>query len=135
MEDDGASVIGNRFAGPDNTHHAIIVGTPYRTQTLGHPVMNAVISRNQSTIVGNPDPFRWVDGVSGLTDSRNRALGHRSRLCEAPSVPRAPLIFVYAFAVQDRNGPPVPKPDYAVPALGALPPCGGAHLPSFEQRL
>jgi hypothetical protein len=126
VEDDGASVVGNQFAGADATHHAIIVGTPYRTQALGHPVTNTFVDRNQSTIVGNPSPFRWVDGTAGLTDTRNRALGHRSRFCPAPSVPRAQLIFTYAFAVQDPNGPPAPKPDYTVPALGALPPCGVA---------
>ena len=29
----------------------------------------------------------------------------------------------WAIAVQDPNGPPVPKPDFEVPRLGALPPC------------
>ena len=29
----------------------------------------------------------------------------------------------FALAIQDPNGPPVPKPDYTVPRLGALPAC------------
>ncbi len=123
VEDDGTTVSRNRFAGADATHHAIIVGTPWRTSALGHPVTHTIVERNRSTIVGNPSPYRWVDGISGLTDLHNRALDRRSRFCRAPTVPRNPLIFVYAFAVQDPNGPPVPKPDFSVPTLGALAPC------------
>lgn len=123
VEDDGAVVTGNDFAGPDATHHAVIVGTPWRTRALGRPVTDTVVRGNRSTIVGNSNPYRWVDGVVGLDAGRNRALGRRSRVCEAPDLPRRSLIFVDALAVQDPNGPPVPKPEYTVPKLGALGPC------------
>ncbi len=123
VEDDGATVSRNHFAGSDASHHAVIVGTPFRTTVLGHPVTNTIVERNRSTIVGNPNPYRWVDGIAGLTDLGNRALDHRSRFCQAPTLPRNPLIFVFAFAVQDPAGPPVPKPDFSVPSLGALAPC------------
>ena len=123
VEDDGSVVTGNDFAGPDATNHAVIVGTPWRTRVLAHPVTNTVVRGNRSSIVGNTSPYRWVDGVSALDAGRNRALGRRSRLCEAPGLPRRSLIFVDALAVQDPNGPPVPKPDYTVPKLGALSPC------------
>ena len=123
VEDDGAVVTGNDFTGPDATHHAVIVGTPWRTRVLGRPVMNTVVRGNRSSIAGNTSPYRWVDGVVGLDAGRNRALGRRSRICQAPDLPRRSLIFVDALAVQDPNGPPAPKPDYTVPKLGALPPC------------
>ncbi len=123
VEDDGAIVNGNTFAGPDASHHAIIVGTPWRTQVLGRPVANAEVHGNRSTIAGNLSPYRFVDGVVGLDDRRNRALGHRSRFCAAPALPRRSFIFVDALAVQDPNGPPTAKPDYTVPTLGALAPC------------
>ena len=123
VEDDGAIVTGNDFAGPDATHHAVIVGTPWRNRVLAHPVTNTIVRENRSSIVGNASPYRWVDGVSALDAGRNRALGRRSRICEAPDLPRRSLIFVDALAVQDPNGPPVPRPDYTVAKLGALPPC------------
>lgn len=123
VEDDGAIVTGNDFAGPDATHHAVIIGTPWRTRVLAHPVTNTIVRGNRSSIVGNASPYRWVDGFSALDAGRNRALGRQSRICEAPDLPRRSLIFVDALVVQDPNGPPVPKPDYTVPKLGALPPC------------
>lgn len=123
VEDDGAAVTGNRFAGSDATHHAIFVGTPWRTEVLHHPVTNTVVRDNRSTIAGNQSPYRWVDGVEGLDARRNRALGRRARFCAAPDIPRRTFIFVDALAVQDPNGPPAPKPEYTVPVLGAIPPC------------
>lgn len=123
VEDDGARIVGNTISAPDATHHAIIVGTPYRTTKLAHPVTDTVVHDNVSTIVGNRSPYRWVDGVQGLVARRNTALGVPSAFCSAPDLPRGPFVMVYALAVQDPNGPPVPKPDYAVPRLGALPAC------------
>jgi hypothetical protein len=101
----------------------VIVGTPYRTSVLGHPVTDTIVKDNVSAIVGNPSPYRWVDGVSNLDARRNTALDAPSAFCQAPDVPRGPFVMVYALAVQDPNGPPVPKPDFAIPRLGALPPC------------
>jgi hypothetical protein len=123
VEDDGARIVGNVIGGADASHHAVIVGTPFRTTVLGHPVTGTVVKDNVSTIVGNPSPYRWVDGVSGLTARRNTALGHPSAFCSAPDVPRGPFVMVDAVAIQDPDGPPVPKPDFDIPRLGALPPC------------
>ena len=123
VEDDGARIVGNLIGGADASHHAVIVGTPYRTAVLGHPVTNTVVKDNVSTIVGNTSPYRWVDGVSGLDARRNTALGGPSAFCRAPDVPHGPFVMVDAVAIQDPNGPPVPKPSFVVPRLGALPPC------------
>jgi hypothetical protein len=82
-----------------------------------------VVKDNVSTIVGNTSPYRWVDGVSSLDARRNAALGHPSAFCQAPDIPHGPFVMVDAVAIQDPNGPPVPKPDFAIPRLGAFPPC------------
>jgi hypothetical protein len=123
VEDDGARVVSNLIGAPDASHHAIVVGTPFRTTALGHPVTDTIVKDNVSTIVGNPSPYRWVDGVAGLDARRNLALGDSAAFCSAPELPRGPFVMVYALAVQDPSGPPVPKPEYETPRLGALPPC------------
>ena len=126
VEDDGTSVLRNRFEGPDATYHAVIVGTRVRTDALDHPVRDAIVAGNESVIVDNPDPYRWVHGTENLAFAVNRVRGRNVGICEAPTVPYNALIFVHAVAVQDPNGPPVPKPDYEVPTLGALEPCAPA---------
>jgi hypothetical protein len=126
VEDDGTKVVGNLFGGRDASRHAVIVGTPFRTTALGHPVTDTIVKNNVSTILGNTSPYRWVDGVDGLDARRNTALGAASTFCPAPDVPRGPFVMVYAVAVQDPNGPPAPKPAYDVPRLGALPACAPA---------
>jgi hypothetical protein len=99
------------------------VGTPYRTTALGRPVTDTLVARNESSIVGNSSPYRWVGGVSGLRDRRNVALGAATAMCEASSVPRGPFVMVYAIASQDPSQPPKPPPAYEVPSLGVLPAC------------
>lgn len=126
VEDDRTSVLRNRFEGPDATHHAVIVGTRVRTDALDHPVRDARIVGNESVIVDNPNPYRWVHGTEGMVFERNRVRGRDVGICEAPTVPYNPLIFVHAVAVQDPGGPPVPRPDDEVPTLGALEPCAPA---------
>ena len=123
VEDDGARVVGNLVGGADASRWAVIVGTPFRTSVLAHPVTDTIVKDNVATIVGNPTPYRWVDGVSGLDARRNTALGRPAAFCPAPDVPRGPFVMVDALVVQDPFGPPVPKPMFAVPRLGALPPC------------
>jgi hypothetical protein len=56
VEDDGTKVVANRFAGPDATHHAVVIGTPERTTVLGRPVRGTTLSANVSTIAANPNP-------------------------------------------------------------------------------
>jgi len=123
VEDDGTRVLSNVIGGVDATRHGIIVGTPYRTSVLHHPVTDTVVQGNVSLIRGNRSPYRWVDGVAGLDARGNTALGVPAAFCAAPDVPRGPFVMVYALALQDPNGPPVPRPAYTVPRLGALGPC------------
>lgn len=123
VEDDHTTVTGNRFIASSAADDAVVVGTPYRTSALAHPVTHTVVARNVSTITGNPSPYRWVDGFIDLRDSHNVALGTTSAMCKAPDIPRGPFVMVYAFAIQDPSQPPVPPPAYSVPSLGILPPC------------
>ena len=123
VEDDGARVVHNTFLGTDASKWAVIVGTPFRTTALGHPVTDTVVRGNRSKIVGNPSPYRWVTATEGLLAWRNRALGTETGFCEAPEPPRGPFVMTYAIAVQPQGVPPVPKPDFEIPRLGALPAC------------
>jgi hypothetical protein len=123
IEDDGARVLSNLIGGVDATRQGIVVGTPYRTSVLHHPVTDTVVRGNGSLIRGNPSPYRWVDGVAALDARANTALGAPSAFCPAPDVPRGPFVMVYAVALQPPNGPPVPRPTFTVPRLGALAPC------------
>ncbi|MGZ4675883.1 MAG: right-handed parallel beta-helix repeat-containing protein [Acidimicrobiia bacterium] len=126
VEDDRARVIGNRIQGADAGQWAVIVGTPYRTSVLGRPVADTLVRDNVADIAGNPDPFRWVDGIASLTARGNTANGEPTTFCPAPDLPRAVMVMVYAFALQDPNQPPVTKPDFEIPRLGAQPPCARA---------
>jgi hypothetical protein len=123
VEDDRATVTRNRFMSSNASDYAVVVGTPYRTTALGRPVSDAVVTRNTSLILGNPSPYRWVDGVTRLRDAHNVALGKVSVTCQAPEIPRGPFVMVYAFALQDPSQPPVQPPPYSTPSLGVLPGC------------
>ena len=123
VEDDHATVTGNRFLSSNAADYAVVVGTPYRTSALAKPVSHTVVARNVSSITGNPSPYRWVDGADHLRDDHNIALRKVSTFCEAPDVPRGPFVMVYAVAPQDPSQPPPPAPPYTVPSLGVLPAC------------
>ncbi|MBK5289766.1 MAG: right-handed parallel beta-helix repeat-containing protein [Acidimicrobiia bacterium] len=126
VEDDGTQVLDNLFLGPDAGHHAIVVGTPYRTQYLSDPVHNTRIQGNKSEIVGNPNPFRWVHGVDGLVDLDNTALGLPTAICEGVTLPRGPFVMALEVGLPNPDGSIPPRPDLAFPVLGPLPPCVGA---------
>lgn len=123
VEDDGTRVVGNTFQGTDASKWAVIVGTPYRTRVLAHPVTHTIVRDNESTIVGNRSPYRWVTAAADLVAVDNRALGSPSGFCSAPEPPRGPFVMTYAVALQPPDAPPVPKPDFVIPRLGALPAC------------
>jgi Right handed beta helix region len=124
VEDDHTKVMANHFSGPDATHHAIVIGTPWRTSVLGKPVRGTALIANTSAIRANPNPYRWVEGQAGTTVALNRALGRRVGICEGKTLPRGPFVMTIAFAGEPAGGPETPAPDpLAVPAVGTLPPC------------
>ena len=126
VEDDGNTVSGNQFSADSPDHHAVIVGTPYRTDVLGLPVADTVLSDNVSTIVGNTDPYRWVHGTVGTTESGNSALGAPAALCEGEPPQRQIFVMTIAVAAALPDGSKPPRPDITVPTLGALAPCAAA---------
>jgi parallel beta-helix repeat protein len=124
VEDDGNEVSGNRFFAPSADYHAVIIGTPDRTDILGEPVTGTVLRNNSSHIKGNANPYRWIHGHEESEVSRNRALGKRVGICEGEPVPRQAIIFVVAVALAGPGGtPPATTPDLTVPTLGELAPC------------
>jgi len=122
VEDDRATVTNNTFAGGDDTHYAVVVGTPYRTSVLAHPVQGSVVTNNRSTIP-NPSPFRWVDGQAGSTVKGNTSGGQAVGWCQGEDLPRDPFIFVLALAPQPVGGPIPPTPVLTIPLVGAQPSC------------
>ena len=123
-EDDGTVVEGNTFAGPDDGHHAVVIGTRVRTDALGRPVAGTVLRDNASTIVGNTHPFRWVHGHDGTVVEGNTAMRRPTELCEGAELPHNPFMFVVKAVPEPEGSPPTPKPDYEIPVLGPLPSCG-----------
>jgi nitrous oxidase accessory protein NosD len=130
VEDDRTEVIGNRFAGADDTQWAVIVGTRLRTEVLLRPVSHATIVGNRSSIAGNRNPYRWVHGIADARVGNNRALGRRVGICEGRELPHSTFIFVLALALEEPGSPVTATPDLTVPTLGALPACG----PSLDPR-
>ena len=124
VEDDRTKVLLNRFTASDDTHHAIVIGTPYRTSVLNRPVKNTVLIGNDSQIAGNHDPYRWVEGDTGTAVVNNRANGQVTGICEGKTLPRGPFVMTIAFAGIPAGGPePEPPADLAAPTVGALTPC------------
>jgi parallel beta-helix repeat protein len=123
LEDDGTKVVGNRFGGPDATHHAVVIGTPERTSVLDRPVRGTKLVANASWIRDNPHPYRWVEGHADTGVALNRALGRPVGVCEGKPLPRGPFVMTLAFAVELPGAPETPAPDLTVPTVGALPPC------------
>jgi hypothetical protein len=129
VEDDDTEISGNLFFGPSPDHHAVIIGTPERTEVLGQPVSGTVLRGNVSAIVGNASPYRWVHGHNETEVSWNWALGTPVGLCEGEPVPRQPWIFVIAVALAGPGGtPPEVTPDLTVPTLGELPTCDASSF-------
>jgi parallel beta-helix repeat protein len=126
VEDDGAVVEGNAFTAGSPDHHAIIVGTPYRTDVLGQPVLDTVLRDNRSTIAGNDSPYRWVHGHDLTSETDNTAFGEASALCEGEPPPRQLFVMVIAVAGALPDGSKPPTPDLTMPVLGALPSCRSA---------
>lgn len=124
VEDDGNRVERNQFLGTGPARHAVIVGTPYRSTILDHPVTGTVVADNVSEITGNPYPYRWVTEESGTTFTGNTALGAPVGWCQAPEPPRSPFVMAIAIALAGPGGTaPATTPDLTHPAQPALPDC------------
>ncbi len=124
VEDDDTKVLDNTFTGDSADHHAVLVGTPLRAQVLAQPVSGTVVQDNVSTITGNANPYRTIDGPINTVAGGNLALGAPTALCPGVEPPRQQFIFALAIAVAGPGGTaPATTPDLTVPVLGALPPC------------
>ncbi|MDW3220614.1 MAG: right-handed parallel beta-helix repeat-containing protein [Acidimicrobiales bacterium] len=130
IEDDGTQVIGNTFEADDPTHHAIIVGTEYRTAVLDHPVRDTVIEANRAMIAGNDDPYRWIHGYDGLRMVGNESHGEPTGICPGEQPPRLALIWVITAVPEPPGTPPQDPPIPVVhPELGAIEPCPDGPTP------
>ena len=126
VEDDRTTVADNVFRGSDPGDYAVIVGTRMRTPVLDHPVTATVVAGNQSRIVGNASPYRWVDGQVGTVMSHNLAQRRPAGICQAPEIPHNVMIMVIAVAAETPGQPPPPPPDLTVPTIGVLAPCAAS---------
>jgi parallel beta-helix repeat protein len=122
VEDNDTTVKGNTFVGGDDSHYAVVVGTPYRTSVLNQPVTGTVVSRNQSAIP-NPSPYRWVDGQTSSTYKNDDVSGTPVGWCQSKDLPRTALIFVIALAADPGGGPLPPPANLAYPTVGAQAAC------------
>jgi hypothetical protein len=122
VEDDGAVIADNQFTASDPAKQAIVVGTPYRTATLGLPVDGTTITGNLSSIAGNTHPYRWVHGQTDTTFTDNESLGRTVGVCEGQEPARGPFVFVVSFTAYDPENPPT-GPDPTLPPPVAMPPC------------
>ena len=77
VEDDGTIIDDNTIVGDRPDQHAVVIGTPDRTEVLDRPVARTRLIDNHATITGNPDPFRWIHGYDGLQVPR-QPLGRSS---------------------------------------------------------
>lgn len=126
VEDDRTTVAGNHFRAADPTHHAVVLGTPYRTQVLGRPVAGTRLIDNVSDIVGNASPYRWVHGESASEVEGNTAAGVTVGICEGVPIPANVFLMVIAFAPEPTDGSIPPTPDLTPHDIGALPACPAA---------
>ena len=84
VEDDGNRIESNRFRSTNAAHQAVLVGTAHRTNALGLPVTDTVMTGNSAQIRGNASPYGWIHGHVGTVFDRNRASGRLATL--APGV-------------------------------------------------
>jgi parallel beta-helix repeat protein len=122
VEDDGAVVADNEFSGADPAQQAVIVGTRFRTPTLGLPVAGTTITGNRASIAGNTNPYRWIHGHEGTTFAGNESLGRLVGFCEGVQPPTNLFIFTLAFVIADPENPPTEGPP-VVPPPEPMPPC------------
>ena len=130
VEDDRTTVEGNTFAAASPDHHAVLLGTPYRTDVLDQPVRGTVLRDNAADIAGNDSPYRWVEGEADTTVEGNTALGVPTGICQGSPPPRQLFVMVVAVAAPNPDGSKPPTPDLTIDTLGALPSCRSAPAPT-----
>jgi hypothetical protein len=96
VEDDATTVEGNRFSDVNPSHQAIIVGTKERTNVLGQPVTDTVITGNRADISGNAAPYRWIWGQENTTFTDNLSQQSPASLTEGTQ----PTINPFLFAIR-----------------------------------
>jgi parallel beta-helix repeat protein len=119
VEDDGNTITGNRFSG-DGAQQAVVVGTRYRTVTLGLPVRGTTVTGNTAMIPANPEPYRWIYQQQSTTFGGNVSVGDPVVICEGVPLRTGP--FVMTVAVTTGDNPPT-EPPPAIPPPAPLPPC------------
>ncbi len=97
VEDDDARIEANSFAGVLPGNQAVVIGTPWRTSVLGHPVRNTTVTGNDATITGNASPYVWVDGEEATVFTDNRSGGTPVGLIAGVAPYRGPFVFVKDF--------------------------------------
>lgn len=122
VEDDTATIVGNIFESTDTAHQAIIVGTRWRTENLGLPVVGTTIENNISEISGNINPYRWIWGQRNSAFSGNSSLGNPVNWCEGAQPPMDPFLFVTEIVLDDPVNTPTPSPREVLPPLAPCAP-------------
>jgi hypothetical protein len=122
VEDDRNVIADNEFTGTNAAAQAIIIGTRFRTSTLGLPVDATTISGNRAAIAGNTHPYRWIHGHTNTTFDTNESLGRIVGLCEGVQPWTGPFVFVVGITLAEPPDPPQEDPP-VIPPPEPLPPC------------
>ena len=99
VEDDDAVVEGNEFVGRGAATAAVMVGTAYRADGPGHPVLRTAVTGNTATIDGNDLPFVTIPGADALTTTftGNTANGDSVDAVPVAQPPLDPFLLVSSF--------------------------------------
>ena len=117
VEDDGTVVAGNRFRGDLAESLAVVVGTRYRAELLGRPVVGTTVADNTAELAGVRHPYRWIPSQVGTAFGANRSHGSLVGWCEGAQPQINPFLFVVAieYPVPTEPIPPDPVPPVTQP--------------------
>jgi parallel beta-helix repeat protein len=104
VEDDGNTVSDNQFSGDHASaafpaSEAVLIGTKYRTETLGQPVSGTVVTGNRATLAGVATPYAWIHGQTGTTFTDDLAGGEPATLGPGTQPTINLFLFVLSFSV------------------------------------
>jgi parallel beta-helix repeat protein len=104
VEDDGNTVSDNQFSGDHASaafpaSEAVLIGTKYRTETLGQPVSGTVVTGNRATLAGVSTPYAWIHGQTGTTFTDDLAGGAPATLGPGTQPTINLFLFVLSFSV------------------------------------